>query len=155
MSRPAARALPGLTAALCAVLAASFALGVRLTDVAAHAQHQPAFTHALPFAVVDSSFAPPLRVQLALIAVGAVQSAVLLLLFRVLRARAVGRLERAVLIAAGVTMLAVALGAPAMSGFDAYAYAGYAKLGWPAAYAPPDGRFAPPFDVVNHVWGAP
>ena len=43
-----------------------------------------------------------------------------------------------------------------MSGFDAYAYSGYAKLPHLAdAYAPPATRLSGSFGVVNDVWGTP
>jgi hypothetical protein len=53
-------------------------------------------------------------------------------------------------------MLLAALGAHAVSGFDTYAYAGYAQLPHLAdAYTPPATRLPGTFGVVNDVWGTP
>ncbi|HEX3462439.1 MAG TPA: hypothetical protein VHS78_00115 [Candidatus Elarobacter sp.] len=150
------RGSPAYTAALAIVLAASLALAAQLMNIAAHAERLTAFAHALPYAVVDSSLGPPRRVHFALIAVGLVQSGVLLLLYRAMRGREAARGERAVLALIAAAMVVVALRAPAMTGFDAYAYAGYAKLGsLAAAYTPPPVRFPGELGVVNDVWGTP
>lgn len=148
-------------------MAASLALQLHLIDVAAHAQHLetilanntrvgPAFIAGLPYAVIDPQFGPPRSLHLAIVALGAVQAAIVYALYRALRDRAVPMMERAALAFVAVMMLAIALAAPAMSGFDAYAYAGYAKLPHLAdAYSPPAARLAGSFGVVNDVWGSP
>ncbi|MDQ6941133.1 MAG: hypothetical protein M3169_01300 [Candidatus Eremiobacteraeota bacterium] len=155
-----------MTTALAILAAASLALELHLVDVAAHAQQLESILHGrlvgaafiagLPYPVVDPQFGPPRSVHLAIVALGAVQAAIVFALYRALRDRAVPRLERAALGAVAAVMLAIALAAPAMAGFDAYAYAGYAKLPHFAdAYAPPALRLGGSFGVVNDVWGTP
>lgn len=143
------------------------ALQLHLFDVAAHAQHGvsilasklaagPAFAAALPYPVVDPQFAPPRSVQLALVALGALQAALMYALYRALRGRDVPAIERVALAGIGAAMIAIALAAPALAGFDTFAYAGYAKLPQLAdAYSPPAMRFGGSFGVVNDVWGVP
>ena len=155
-----------ITTGLAIFAAASLALELHLIDVAAHAQHLeailhgktvgPAFIAALPYPVVDPQFGPPRSVHVAIVALGAVQAAIVYALYRALRDRVVPVSERAVLVVVAAAMFAIALAAPAMAGFDAYAYAGYAKLPHLAdAYSPPAMRLGGSFGIVNDVWGTP
>jgi len=151
------RASPLLGVGLAFVLAGSLAVALRLTEYAAHAESAPPpFAAALPYAVIDPQLGPPTAVHLALLALGALQAFVLFRLYRALRERSVPPLERALLAIPAALMLIVALGAHAVSGFDTYAYAGYAQLpNLAQAYAPPPTRLPGTFGVVNDVWGTP
>jgi hypothetical protein len=162
----ALRGLSFVTTGLAILAAVSLALQLHLMDVAAHAQHLEAVVHdktvgsaflaALPYAVVDPQFGPPRSVHLAIVALGAVQTAIVYALYRALRDRAVPVFERAALAVVAAVMVAIALAAPALAGFDAYAYAGYAKLPHLAdAYSPPATRLPGSFGIVNDVWGTP
>ncbi|HWT05972.1 MAG TPA: hypothetical protein VN224_09475 [Xanthomonadales bacterium] len=116
----------------------------------------PEFVRALPFPVADVTLAPPASIHLAVLGVAVLQTAVLFGLYRVLRGRVTTVAERAGLTLAAVAMLLIALNARTLLGFDAYAYAGYAKLdGIGAAYAPPATRFPDAFAAVNTIWGTP
>ena len=137
-----------------------------LIDLAALGQHAtgqgrngvplpPSFYLALPYRVIDPMFLPPHAMQFALIALAAVESAVLYGLYRSLRDRTTAVWERVALAAIALAMLALALGARSVLGFDLYAYAGYAKLGVPAVYAGPPVPFAGDFRAVSDVWGWP
>jgi len=142
------------TAAAGVVLAATLALALHLVLVAARAQ--PLAMRGLPYAVVDASLGPPRWVLLALVAIAALQTAVLYALSRTLRRRGVSNAERAVLTLVALAMAAIALQSLALTSFDPYAYAGYAKLhGLAAAYTPPHARLPGTFAVVNTVWGSP
>jgi hypothetical protein len=162
------RASPAPALALAFACAALLAAHQHLIDVAMFAQrgvitHSPGtkllgpdFYQTLPYPVLDNAFGPPTSVHLALIAVGALESAVLFALYRVLRDRPAARMERAGLALAAVAMLLLALHARALIGFDLYAYLGYAKLATlHAAYAPPPVRFPGAFGTINDVWGTP
>ena len=155
------------TLALVAAAVALFALSQHLVDVAAFAQQgaqrrtpasplmDRAFFLALPHPVVDPGFGPPRWVHLALIATAGVESAVLYGLYRALRDRVAGTAERVVLAAGVLVMLATALRAHAVLGMDLYAYAGFARLGVPAAYATPAAPFTGDFGAINTMWGLP
>jgi hypothetical protein len=161
------RALPAVVVGLGFASAASFALQQYLVDRAGELQRivgtlgrdgavlGPAFVHTLPFPAVDPSFGPPTSIHLALLGLAVLQSAVLYALYRALRERVPTVLERAGLVVAALAMLAIALHARTLLGFDAYAYAGYAKLGLAASYAPPSTPFSGAFGAINAVWGAP
>ena len=76
-------------------------------------------------------------------------------LYRALRERRTAAPERIVLGLVVAAMIAIALGARAVSGFDSYAEAGYAKLGLAQAYAPPSAPFGTGFSLVSTIWGVP
>jgi len=164
---PVPRARPALVVGLGFASAALLALQQYLIDRAGELQRgtdpvvhggivlDPAFVRALPFPVIDPGFGPPPTIHFALLGLALVQSAVLYALYRGLRGRVPSVLERAGLIAAAIAMLAIALDARTLLSFDPYAYAGYAKLGLAASYAPPATPFAGAFGAVNVVWGAP
>ncbi len=114
-----------------------------------------ALVRSLPYHVVDPVFAPPASLHAATIAIAVVQTLVLIVLYRALRDREVGTAERAALAVASLAMAVVALGARAIEGFDAYALAGYAKLGPAHAYAPPAAPFTGAFAAVSAIWGVP
>lgn len=154
-----------MLALLCVALLAAHQ---HLIDVATFAQagviaHDPGtkllgpdFYQTLPYPVLDNGFAPPTSVHLALVAVGALESAVLFALYRALRARRAVVVERVALALAVAAMLLLALNARALIGFDLYAYLGYAKLATlHAAYAPPPVRFPGAFGAINDMWGTP
>jgi hypothetical protein len=109
----------------------------------------------LPYHVIDVVFAPPAWAHAALIVVAVLQSLMLYALYRALRDREVARGERIALAVVAVAMLAIALGARTVNGFDVYADVGYAKLGIAHAYAPPATPFGPGFNAINAVWGTP
>ncbi|MBV8370066.1 MAG: hypothetical protein JO036_14230 [Candidatus Eremiobacteraeota bacterium] len=139
------------------MLAGSLAVALSLTEYAARAeQAPPPFAAALPYLVIDPQFAPPTAVHLALVAIGALQALGLLLLYRALRNRPLLRSQFGVLAMPAALMVFFALRAHAVSGFDTYAYAGYAQLAHLAdAYTPPATRLPGTFGVVNDVWGLP
>jgi hypothetical protein len=155
------------TLALVAAAVALFALSQHLVDLAAFAQHGAqrrtpalplmgrAFFLALPYPVVDPGFGPPRWAHLALIATACAESAVLYGLYRALRARAIDMPQRAVLAVGALAMVVAALRAHAVLGMDLYAYAGFARLGVPAAYATPATPFTGDFGAVNAMWGLP
>jgi len=167
-ARPPRRATSLAVIGLGFASAALFALQQHLVDSAAGLQRgadtvaragtlfDSAFSRALPFPVVDVVLAPPTSIHLALLGIAVFQTAVLFLLYRVLRGRVVSVAERAGLVLAAGAMLLIALDARTLLGLDAYAYAGYAKLGGiHAAYAPPATPFRGPFAAVNALWGTP
>jgi hypothetical protein len=114
-----------------------------------------ALARSLPYHVVDPVFGPPASLHVAMIAIAVLQTLLLIVLYRALRDREVGAGERAMLGVVSVAMAIVALGTRAIEGFDAYAMAGYAKLGPAHAYAPPAAPFAHAFAAVSAIWGVP
>jgi hypothetical protein len=109
----------------------------------------------LPYHVVDAVFAPPASIHAALIVVGLLQALVLYGLYRALGGREVSLGERIALGIAAAAMIAVALDARAVNGFDTVADVGYAKLGLAQAYAPPATPFGADFSTISAVWGVP
>lgn len=152
---------------LVAIAVALLLLHQHLIDLAALAQHGverharglrplgPSFYLGLPFRVVDPPFGPPQSIHFVLIAVGALEALTLFALYRSLRERAAVVTERAALVVGALAMLAIALNARTVLGFDLYSYAGYAKLGVPSAYAGPAQPFAGDFRAINDDWGTP
>lgn len=109
----------------------------------------------LPYHVVDQVFGPPVWIHVALVLIGVLETVVLYAMYRALRVRYVGQIERFALCIVAALMVAIALDVPVVNGFDAYADAGYAKLGLAHAYAPPAKPFGGDFAIVNAVWGTP
>jgi hypothetical protein len=158
---------PAALVVLVIAAVALLALHQHLIDLAALAQHgtlrraaalplmDRAFYLGLPYRVVDPEFGAPRWIHLTVIAVAAAESGVLYGLYRALRARTPAAWERVLLAGGAAAMLALALHAGSVLGFDLYAYAGYAKLGAPAAYAPPAAPFPGDFGAINTAWGLP
>ncbi len=114
-----------------------------------------AVVRSLPYRVIDAVFAPPVSFHVAMIVLAALQSLALYALYRSLRDREAGRAEYVALALVAAFMIGVALQAPTVNGFDAYADAGYAKLGLAHAYAPPATPLANGFELANTIWGTP
>ncbi|HMD01683.1 MAG TPA: hypothetical protein VKG44_01840 [Candidatus Baltobacteraceae bacterium] len=159
--RAAARpAPPGFLAALLgASIAALFLVQLRTIEIAAQTQvpFPPAYA-GLPVVPIDEA-APayghtPPWVGNTVFALTLGQSAAMLALYRVLRARRPGRGAALGVALASALMLAGALRTPATTSEDLYLYAGFAHLG-AAAYAPPALPFQGEFRALNRLWGTP
>jgi hypothetical protein len=156
-----------VTVLLAAAAVALMGLHQHLIDLAALGEHgvgksrgvlpilDSSFYLGLPYRVVDPEFGPPQIVHGALFAVALAECGLLYALYRTLSARAVVPAERAAIAVAALAMLAISLSARSVLGFDLYAYAGFAKLGLHAAYAPPPTRFPGDFAAINEVWAVP
>lgn len=114
-----------------------------------------AVVRSLPYRVIDVVFAPPAWIHVALLLIPLAQTLALVALYRALHGRDATRVERVLLGAVAVAMIAIALGARTVNGFDTYADAGYAKLGLAHAYAPPAAPLKDSFGLANTIWGTP
>ncbi len=156
-----------ITGSLAVAAVALFALHQHLIDLAALGQHgvgvgrgagpalDRSFYLALPYSVVDPQFEPPQTMHAALIVVAAAECTLLYGLYRALRDRVLAPAERAVLVVAALATVVLALAARSVLGADLYAYAGFAKLGVPAAYSPPPVPFHGDLTAINRLWGTP
>jgi hypothetical protein len=158
---------PAIAVALAIVCAALLALQRALLETAARLQSPvdlffdplrpvtAAVVRSLPYRVIDTVFAPPAWIHVAMIVLAALQTLALYALYRALRDREAGRGEYVALALVAAFMIGVALQAPTVNGFDAYADAGYAKLGLAHAYTPLATPLGNGFGLVNTIWGNP
>jgi hypothetical protein len=150
--------VPGALASAVAALA----LGAStLAEVALYARatlatpDRAAWDAALPAHIVRNGHVWPLWMSCALLAIGALQAA---LLFSLGTARA-GRNARplvAITLCVAACVAVTALRAPYLTSNDVYAYIGYAKLQSSTdAYAPPNAPLPAGFRVINEIWQRP
>lgn len=111
--------------------------------------------HNVPVDVLFHDFHPSQAWHAAFIVVALLQSCVLFLLARELRAHPPDRAALGVLCGVAAVLAGQALFARQMLSSDVYAYAGYAKLGLPAAYAPPNVPFAGSFHAIDGLVAMP